>query len=194
MPKQYRKHNNLILPDDELVLPKPDLLRPWYAGRITANRGMSRRKCCCGGYNCGVCSSVGDDISADFTSGTLSNNNCNNCTSLNASYILTFNLAPGSTTCSWSYQGTVCIYNTKQYYIGVSLSTVGASFGKWKYQLHFHLHCAETFNQISAYYYSEEHDQGGACVLPDTLTLDTDNIFNIGNLCSGNLPTEVELT
>ena len=47
MTKQYRKQNGLIVPDESLALPdiKP---QPWYTGRLSANRFMSRRKCCCG--------------------------------------------------------------------------------------------------------------------------------------------------
>lgn len=54
MAKQYhRRQSGLIVADDAIAVPNPDLPRPWYAGKITANRGMSRRKCCCSSCKCG---------------------------------------------------------------------------------------------------------------------------------------------
>ena len=69
MAKQYhRRQSGLILPDDTIAVPKPDLPRPWYAGRITANRAMSRRKCCCGG-----CTYFTDDFDRSDSSDLGSN-------------------------------------------------------------------------------------------------------------------------
>lgn len=47
MAKRYRNQNGLILPDDSLSLPKPEIPAPWWAGRLSPARGMSRRRCCC---------------------------------------------------------------------------------------------------------------------------------------------------
>ncbi len=83
--RQYRfRDSGLLVPSDWITLPKVEIPRPWYAGKLSAARAMSRRKCCCG--TCNQCAD-GTPSSwlvelASFAEGT-----CGDCTGLNGSYV-----------------------------------------------------------------------------------------------------------
>ena len=105
MAKQYnRRQSGLILPDDSIAMPKPDLPRPWYAGRLSAARAMSRRKCCCAKTNCTTCAIPMDLVATVPISWT--NYNCTDCAGLSTSY--TIHNPPPDAPCPPEFLYSVC--------------------------------------------------------------------------------------
>ena len=56
--KFTRRQSGLIVSDDSIAVPKPDIPRPWYEGRLTTKRGanMGSRRCCC--CTCSACPGI----------------------------------------------------------------------------------------------------------------------------------------
>lgn len=116
MAKHYRKQNDLLLPESGIALPdaRP---RQWYAGRLSPNRYMSRRKCCCV-TPCNACTGAsiypGDEFILTMEGWTSSplfdwrDTGCSNCSVLNDTFILTYGTAPNAASywqgnCGYSY-------------------------------------------------------------------------------------------
>ena len=52
-----RRDSGLLVPgNDSIELPRIDPPKPWYAGALSAWKGMGRRRCCCRGT---VCAAIG---------------------------------------------------------------------------------------------------------------------------------------
>jgi len=114
MTNRYRNQNGLLLPDAGLALPKPEIPAPWWAGRLSPARGMSRRRCCCGAVTdpCGSCTG-NPPAYISVRIADITNNPCS-CTGFNGDWELPQCLTSGclfaiytgiSTTCSESGSG-----------------------------------------------------------------------------------------
>ena len=99
MAKRYRRRESgLLLADDALSLPKVEMPQPWWAGKITGARGMSRRRCCCATY-CALCPAANvREWTLDLGLGGWSGC-CPICEEIHGLYVL----SSVSTNCSWAY-------------------------------------------------------------------------------------------
>lgn len=147
--------------------------------------------CCCTN-NCWWCTSSGDDREIDLSDGSLINVGCDQCTAINSSFVLTFNIF--GTNCSWHYKSALCAYQGKTYYFVIKLEIDYVSSTTWRYKLLVSLSNTSTLTENHAYYYSSSaHDKTtSACTIPDELTLDADN--KTGTLCGGAWPSTVYLS
>jgi hypothetical protein len=101
MAKRYRKQNGLFLADDSIALPKHRPPKPWYEGKLSPWRGMSRRKCCCGGETtCSECAGTDGNAPMHYEVVITGITGAECCSGWTAdSYILTI-----ASSCTWEYR------------------------------------------------------------------------------------------
>lgn len=209
MAKQYhRRQSGLIVADDSIAIPKPDLPRPWYAGRISANRGMSRRKCCCKPKCNSHCNAPSEtEIAVDFGDGGWTNGICGvgekDCLHVSGIFVLTRNndgIACHDTAvdCCYYYQdaywcgGTGGASSGLRIWLGIR---DGDASSQWRYRLYINM-TGGCYIGSYAMYYSEQYSNGGNCIDPfdddGYLTLTKSSEF-VGYCCNGSLASSITL-
>lgn len=98
-----RRASGLVVTDDSLAVPRVELPKPWWAGKLNPARGMGRRRCCCGSsHECTLCTSGTVFDSYALTFDGITDGTCITCGDFNTTFVVDYCGVVGST-CYWIY-------------------------------------------------------------------------------------------